>query len=139
QKLDGLYPEESRRFMHHYNFPPFSTGETWFLRGPRRREIGHGALGETALRPMIPAEESFPYTIRVVSEVLSSNGSTSQASICAASQALMDAGVPIKEAVAGVAMGLVKEGEKYAILTDIQGMEDHLGDMDFKVAGTRKG
>lgn len=139
QKLDGLYPEESRRFMHHYNFPPFSTGETWFLRGPRRREIGHGALGETALRPMIPAEESFPYTIRVVSEVLSSNGSTSQASICAASLALMDAGVPIKEAVAGVAMGLVKEGEKYAILTDIQGMEDHLGDMDFKVAGTRKG
>ncbi|HEX6387360.1 MAG TPA: polyribonucleotide nucleotidyltransferase, partial [Anaerolineae bacterium] len=139
QKLDGLYPEESRRFMHHYNFPPFSTGETWFLRGPKRREIGHGALAETALRPMIPAEESFPYTIRVVSEVLSSNGSTSQASICASSLALMDAGVPIKQAVAGLAMGLVKEGEKYAILTDIQGMEDHLGDMDFKVAGTSEG
>jgi polyribonucleotide nucleotidyltransferase len=139
QKLDGLYPEESRRFMHHYNFPPFSTGETWFLRGPKRREIGHGALAETALRPMIPDENTFPYTIRVVSEVLSSNGSTSQASICASSLALMDAGVPVKRPVAGVAMGLVKEGEKYAILTDIQGMEDHLGDMDFKVAGTSEG
>ena len=139
QKLDGLYPEESRRFMHHYNFPPFSTGETWFLRGPKRREIGHGALAETALRPMIPDEDTFPYTIRVVSEVLSSNGSTSQASVCASSLALMDAGVPVKRTVAGVAMGLVKEGEKYAILTDIQGMEDHLGDMDFKVAGTSEG
>jgi len=139
QKLDGLYPEESRRFMHHYNFPPFSTGETWFLRGPKRREIGHGALAETALRSTIPDESTFPYTIRVVSEVLSSNGSTSQASVCASSLALMDAGVPIKRAVAGVAMGLVKEGEKYAILTDIQGMEDHLGDMDFKVAGTSEG
>jgi polyribonucleotide nucleotidyltransferase len=139
QKLDGLYPRDSRRFMHHYNFPPYSTGETWFLRGPKRREIGHGALGETALRSMIPSEEEFPYTIRVVSEVLSSNGSTSQASICAASLALMDCGVPIKRAVAGTAMGLVTDGEKYAILTDIQGMEDHLGDMDFKVAGTRDG
>lgn len=139
QKLDGLYPQDSRRFMHHYNFPPYSTGETWFLRGPKRREIGHGALGETALRPMIPSEEEFPYTIRVVSEVLSSNGSTSQASICAASLALMDCGVPIKKPVAGTAMGLVSDGEKHAVLTDIQGMEDHLGDMDFKVAGTQDG
>jgi polyribonucleotide nucleotidyltransferase len=139
QKLDGLYPRDSRRFMHHYNFPPYSTGETWFLRGPKRREIGHGALGETALRPMIPSEEEFPYTIRVVSEVLSSNGSTSQASICAASLALMDCGVPLKKPVAGTAMGLVTDGEKFAILTDIQGMEDHLGDMDFKVAGTSDG
>ncbi len=139
QKLDGLYPEESRRFIHHYNFPPFSTGETWPLRGPKRREIGHGALAQTALEPVIPAEESFPYTIRVVSEVLSSNGSTSQASICASSLALMDCGVPIKRAVAGVAMGLVTDGKKYAILTDIQGVEDHLGDMDFKVAGTSAG
>jgi polyribonucleotide nucleotidyltransferase len=139
QKLDGLYPEDSRRYMHHYNFPPYSTGETWFLRGPKRREIGHGALAETALLPMIPGEEEFPYTIRVVSEVLSSNGSTSQASVCASSLALMDCGVPIERPVAGIAMGLVKQGEKYAILTDIQGMEDHLGDMDFKVAGTREG
>ncbi len=139
QKLDGLYPRDSRRFMHHYNFPPFSTGETWFLRGPKRREIGHGALGETALRPMIPSEEEFPYTIRVVSEVLSSNGSTSQASICATSLALMDCGVPIKKPVAGTAMGLITDGNKYAILTDIQGLEDHLGDMDFKVAGTKDG
>ncbi|MDX1616689.1 MAG: polyribonucleotide nucleotidyltransferase, partial [Candidatus Promineifilaceae bacterium] len=139
QKLDGLYPEDTRRFMHHYNFPPYSTGETWFLRGPKRREIGHGALAQTALEPMVPDEEEFPYTIRVVSEVLSSNGSTSQASICASSLALFDCGVPLKRAVAGVAMGLVKDGEKYAVLTDIQGMEDHLGDMDFKVAGTREG
>lgn len=139
QKLEGLYPEDSRRYMHHYNFPPFSTGETWPLRGPRRREIGHGALAENALLPMIPDEEEFPYTIRVVSEVLSSNGSTSQASVCASSLALMDCGVPIKKPVAGIAMGLVKEGEKYAVLTDIQGMEDHLGDMDFKVAGTAEG
>lgn len=139
QKLDGLYPEESRRFIHHYNFPPFSTGETWFLRGPKRREIGHGALAETALRPMIPSEEEFPYTIRVVSEVLSSNGSTSQASVCASSLALMDCGVPIKKPVAGVAMGLVTDGQKFAVLSDIQGMEDHLGDMDFKVAGTADG
>jgi polyribonucleotide nucleotidyltransferase len=139
QKLDGLTPEESRRYMHHYNFPPFSTGETWPLRGPKRREIGHGALAEAALRPMIPSEADFPYTIRVVSEVLSSNGSTSQASVCASSLALMDCGVPIKRPVAGVAMGLVTDGNKYAILTDIQGIEDHLGDMDFKVAGTSEG
>jgi polyribonucleotide nucleotidyltransferase len=139
QKLDGLYPEDTRRFMHHYNFPPFSTGETWFLRGPKRREIGHGALVETALRPMVPSESDFPYAIRVVSEVLSSNGSTSQASVCATSLALMDCGVPIVRPVAGIAMGLVTDGSKHAILTDIQGLEDHLGDMDFKVAGTRVG
>jgi polyribonucleotide nucleotidyltransferase len=139
QRLDGLYPEDTRRFLHHYNFPPYSTGETWFLRGPKRREIGHGALAETALRPMVPDETEFPYTIRVVSEVLSSNGSTSQASICASSLALMDCGVPLKRAVAGVAMGLVIGGDNYAILSDIQGMEDHLGDMDFKVAGTTEG
>jgi polyribonucleotide nucleotidyltransferase len=139
QKLEGLYPEDSRRYMHHYNFPPFSTGETWFLRGPKRREIGHGALAEKALLPMIPPEEEFPYTIRVVSEVLSSNGSTSQASVCASTLALMDGGVPIKRPVAGVAMGLISDGEKYAILTDIQGLEDHIGDMDFKVAGTTEG
>jgi len=139
QKLDGLSPEESRRYMHHYNFPPFSTGETWFLRGPKRREIGHGSLARTALRPMIPDEKEFPYTIRVVSEVLSSNGSTSQASVCGSTLALMDAGVPIKAPVAGVAMGLITDGEKFAVLTDIQGLEDHLGDMDFKVAGTAAG
>jgi len=125
--------------MHHYNFPPFSTGETWPMRGPKRREIGHGALAGNALRPMIPSEDEFPYSIRVVSEVLSSNGSTSQASVCASTLALMDCGVPIKRPVAGVAMGLVSDGEKFAVLTDIQGMEDHLGDMDFKVAGTSEG
>ena len=139
QKLDGLAPGESRRYMHHYNFPPFSTGETWPMRGPRRREIGHGALAETALRPMIPAEEDFPYTIRVVSEVLSSNGSTSQASVCASTLSLMDCGVPLKKPVAGIAMGLISDGQKYSVLTDIQGLEDHLGDMDFKVAGTKDG
>ncbi len=139
QPLDGLYPEDTKRFMHHYNFPPYSTGETWFLRGPKRREIGHGALAETALRPMIPDEDVFPYTIRVVSEVMSSNGSTSMASVCGSTLALMDAGVPILRPVAGIAMGLIKEGERYAVLTDIQGMEDHLGDMDFKVAGTERG
>lgn len=139
QLLDDLSPEESKRYIHHYNFPPYSTGETWFLRGPRRREIGHGALAERALLPVIPAEEEFPYTIRVVSDVLSSNGSTSQASICGSSLALMDAGVPIRAPVAGIAMGLVMRDGRYRILTDIQGMEDHLGDMDFKVAGTRKG
>ena len=139
QKLDGLSPEESRRYMHHYNFPPFSTGETWFLRGPKRREIGHGALARTALYPMIPDEKEFPYTIRVVSEVLSSNGSTSQASVCGSTLALMDCGVPIKAPVAGVAMGLISDGDKYAILTDIQGLEDHIGDMDFKVAGSADG
>ncbi len=139
QKIDGLYPVTSRRYMHHYNFPPFSTGETWFLRGPKRREIGHGALAETALRYVIPSEEEFPYTIRVVSEVLASNGSTSQASVCASSLALMDCGVPIKAPVGGIAMGLISDGEQSAILTDIQGLEDHLGDMDFKVAGSRNG
>ncbi len=139
QKLDGLYPSDSRRYMHDYNFPPFSTGETWFLRGPKRREIGHGALAERALLPMIPSSEDFPYAIRVVSEVLSSNGSTSQASICASSLALLDCGVPLKKPVAGVAMGLISDGEKFAVLSDIQGMEDHLGDMDFKVAGTVDG
>ncbi|MCL4868771.1 MAG: polyribonucleotide nucleotidyltransferase [Anaerolineae bacterium] len=139
QKLDGLHPDETRRYIHHYNFPPFSTGETWSLRGPKRREIGHGALAETALRYVIPTEEEFPYTIRVVSEVLSSNGSTSQASVCASTLALMDTGVPIRRPVAGIAMGLVSDGQKYAVLTDIQGVEDHLGDMDFKVAGTSEG
>ena len=139
QRIDDLSAEETKRYIHHYNFPPYSTGETRFLRGPRRREIGHGALAERALLPMIPAEEEFPYTIRVVSDVLSSNGSTSQASICGSSLALMDAGVPIKAPVAGMAMGLVMRDSQYRILTDIQGMEDHLGDMDFKVAGTRKG
>jgi polyribonucleotide nucleotidyltransferase len=139
QILDGLTLEESKRFMHHYNFPPYCVGEPGFMRGPGRREIGHGALAERALEPMIPCEEDFPYTIRLVSEVLESNGSSSMASVCAASMSLMDAGVPIKAAVGGIAMGLIKEGERYAILTDIQGMEDFLGDMDFKVAGTRKG
>ncbi|AEF17313.1 Polyribonucleotide nucleotidyltransferase [Thermoanaerobacterium xylanolyticum LX-11] len=139
QILDGLGDEESKRYMHHYNFPPFSVGETRPLRGPGRREIGHGALAERALEPMIPSEEEFPYTIRLVSEVLSSNGSTSQASVCGSTLALMDAGVPIKAPVAGVAMGLIKEGDIVSILTDIQGIEDFLGDMDFKVAGTEKG
>lgn len=139
QILDGIDPEESKRFMHHYNFPPFSVGEARPLRAPGRREIGHGALGERALSKVIPSEAEFPYTIRLVSEVLESNGSTSQASICASTLAMMDAGVPIKAPVAGVAMGLIKDGEHVSILTDIQGMEDHLGDMDFKVAGTSEG
>ncbi|NLG80969.1 MAG: polyribonucleotide nucleotidyltransferase [Bacilli bacterium] len=139
QKLDGLEEEEMKRFMHHYNFPPFSVGETGRYGSPGRREIGHGALGERALKYVIPNEEDFPYTIRLVSEVLESNGSTSQASICASTLALMAAGVPIKAPVAGIAMGLVKKDQHYTILTDIQGLEDHLGDMDFKVAGTRKG
>ncbi|GAB2722267.1 polyribonucleotide nucleotidyltransferase [Paenibacillus thermoaerophilus] len=139
QILDGLGVEETKRFMHHYNFPPFSVGEARPLRAPGRREIGHGALGERALEMVIPSEEEFPYTIRLVSEVLESNGSTSQASICASTLALMDAGVPIKAPVAGVAMGLIKEGDHVSILTDIQGIEDHLGDMDFKVAGTAEG
>jgi polyribonucleotide nucleotidyltransferase len=139
QELDTLRPEEVKRYMHHYNFPPFSTGETWAMRGPRRREIGHGALAETALQPMIPPEARFPYTLRVVSEVLSSNGSTSMASVCGSTLALMDAGVPIQGPVAGIAMGLISENGQYAILSDIQGLEDHLGDMDFKVAGTRAG
>lgn len=139
QILDGLDLEESKRFMHHYNFPHYSVGETGPIRGPGRREIGHGALGERALEKVVPSEKEFPYTIRLVSEVLESNGSSSQASICASTLAMMDAGVPIKAPVAGIAMGLVKEGEDYTILTDIQGMEDALGDMDFKVAGTEKG
>ncbi|PWW06446.1 polyribonucleotide nucleotidyltransferase [Paenibacillus cellulosilyticus] len=139
QILDGISPEESKRFMHHYNFPPFSVGEARPLRAPGRREIGHGALGERALSKVIPPESEFPYTIRLVSEVLESNGSTSQASICASTLAMMDAGVPIKAPVAGIAMGLIKDGDHFSILSDIQGMEDHLGDMDFKVAGTAAG
>ncbi|MGV2874342.1 polyribonucleotide nucleotidyltransferase [Macrococcus capreoli] len=139
QIIDGLGVEEEKRYMHHYNFPNFSVGETGPVRGPGRREIGHGALGERALLQVIPDEKEFPYTIRVVSEVLESNGSSSQASICGSTLALMDAGVPIKAPVAGIAMGLVKKDEHYTILSDIQGMEDALGDMDFKVAGTAKG
>ncbi|KGX93127.1 polyribonucleotide nucleotidyltransferase [Pontibacillus halophilus JSM 076056 = DSM 19796] len=139
QILDGLDLEESKRFMHHYNFPPFSVGETGRMGAPGRREIGHGALGERALEAVAPSEKDFPYTIRLVSEVLESNGSTSQASICASTLAMMDAGVPIKAPVAGIAMGLVKSGDDYTVLTDIQGMEDALGDMDFKVAGTAAG
>ncbi len=139
QVLDGLGLEESKRFMHHYNFPQYSVGETGPMRGPGRREIGHGALGERALEPIVPDEKDFPYTIRLVSEILESNGSSSQASICASTMAMMDAGVPIKAPVAGIAMGLVKSGENYTVLTDIQGMEDALGDMDFKVAGSEKG
>ncbi len=145
QKLDTLNVEETKRYMHHYNFPPFSTGEVAPNRGPRRREIGHGALAERALEPMIPAQETFPYTLRLVSEVLASNGSTSMASVCGSTLALMDAGVPIKAPVAGIAMGLVTDGQitdqglRYTILSDIQGLEDHLGDMDFKVAGTAQG
>src|SRR5690625_3348744 len=139
QILDGLDLEESKRFMHHYNFPNFSVGETGPIRGPGRREIGHGALGEKALEKVVPSEDTFPYTIRLVSEVLESNGSSSQASICASTLAMMHAGVPIAAPVAGIAMGLIKTGENYSILTDIQGMEDALGDMDFKVAGTAKG
>ncbi len=140
QELDSLTPIDTKRYMHHYNFPPFSTGEVKPLRGQSRREVGHGALAERALEPVIPAEETFPYTIRVVSEVLSSNGSTSMGSVCGSTLALMDAGVPIKAPVAGVAMGLITDdGGRYKILTDIQGTEDHLGDMDFKVAGTAQG
>ncbi len=142
QILDGLSNEDSKRYMHHYNFPPYSTGEAKPMRGPGRREIGHGALAERALEPMIPSEEEFPYAIRLVSEVMSSNGSTSQASVCGSTLSLMDAGVPIKRPVAGAAMGLIKasdESGKVAILTDIQGLEDFLGDMDFKVAGTTEG
>lgn len=139
QIIDGLGIEDSKRFIHHYNFPQFSVGSTGPNRGPGRREIGHGALGERALAQVIPNEEDFPYMIRLVSEVLESNGSSSQASICAGTLALMDAGVPIKSPVAGIAMGLVMEDENYTVLTDIQGLEDHLGDMDFKVAGTKDG
>ncbi|MEW6028380.1 MAG: polyribonucleotide nucleotidyltransferase [Chloroflexota bacterium] len=140
QELDSLTPIDTKRYMHHYNFPPFSTGEVKPLRGQSRREVGHGALAERALEPVIPSEETFPYTLRVVSEVLSSNGSTSMASVCGSTLSLMDAGVPIKAPVAGVAMGLITdESGRYKILTDIQGTEDHLGDMDFKVAGTAQG
>jgi polyribonucleotide nucleotidyltransferase len=140
QELDTLSPADSKRYMHHYNFPPYSTGEVKPLRGQSRREVGHGALAERALEPVIPAEESFPYTIRVVSEVLSSNGSSSMGSVCGSTLALMDAGVPIKAPVSGVAMGLITDDTgRYQILTDIQGAEDHLGDMDFKVAGTSQG
>ncbi len=139
QMIDNLSPHDSKRFMHHYNFPPFSVGEVRFLRGTSRREVGHGALAERALLPVIPSEEDFPYTLRLVSEVLSSNGSSSMASVCGSTLSLMDTGVPIKAPVAGVAMGLVMAGDNYAILTDIQGLEDHIGDMDFKVAGTEAG
>lgn len=145
QTLDTLLPEDTKRYLHHYNFPPFSTGETWPNRGPRRREIGHGALAERALVPVIPDQSVFPYTLRLVSEVLTSNGSTSMASVCGSTLALMDAGVPISAPVAGIAMGLISEGDvtqpgsRYVVLSDIQGMEDQLGDMDFKVAGTATG
>jgi len=139
QKLEGIDDEEVKRYMHHYNMPPYSTAEAKPLRAAGRREIGHGALAERALEPVLPSEDEFPYAIRTVSEVLSSNGSTSQASVCGSTLALMDAGVPIKAPVAGIAMGLIKENDKVAVLTDIQGLEDFLGDMDFKVAGTEKG
>ncbi len=138
-RLDTLGLQESKRYFHHYNFPPFSVGEAGFMRGPKRRDIGHGALAERALVPVIPPEEEFPYTIRVVSDILESNGSSSMASVCGSTLALMDAGVKVKAPVAGIAMGLIKEAEDYIVLTDIAGVEDHLGDMDFKVAGTAKG
>lgn len=139
QTIDGLDEEEERRYMHHYNFPAFSVGEARASRGPGRREIGHGALAQRAIEPLLPSEDEFPYTIRVVSEVMSSNGSTSQASVCGSTLCLLDAGVPMKDMVAGIAMGLIKDEEDVVILSDIQGMEDFLGDMDFKVAGTEKG
>ena len=139
QRIDDLSLEVERRYMHHYNFPPYSVGETGFMRGPKRRDIGHGALAQRALEPMIPALDEFPYTIRLVSETLESNGSSSMGSVCGSTLSLMDAGVPIKRPVSGIAMGLVKEGDEHVILTDIQGAEDHLGDMDFKVAGSREG
>jgi polyribonucleotide nucleotidyltransferase len=139
QKIDDLSLEQERRYMHHYNFPPYSVGETGFMRGPKRRDIGHGALAQRALEAVIPGPDEFPYTIRIVSETLESNGSSSMGSVCGSTLALMDAGVPIKAPVSGIAMGLVKEGDDYVILTDIQGAEDHLGDMDFKVAGSPNG
>jgi polyribonucleotide nucleotidyltransferase len=139
QRVDDLSLETERRYMHHYNFPPYSVGETGMMRGPKRRDIGHGALAQRALEAMIPQADEFPYTIRIVSETLESNGSSSMGSVCGSTLALMDAGVPIKAPVSGIAMGLVKEGDDYIILTDIQGAEDHLGDMDFKVAGTENG
>ena len=139
QRIDDLSLEQERRYMHHYNFPPYSVGETGFMRGPKRRDIGHGALAQRALEAVIPGPEDFPYTIRLVSETLESNGSSSMGSVCGSTMALMHAGVPIEAPVSGIAMGLVKEGDDYTILTDIQGAEDHLGDMDFKVAGTSEG
>nr|HPQ40136.1 polyribonucleotide nucleotidyltransferase [bacterium] len=139
QKIDDLEGETYKSFMLHYNFPPFCVGETGFLRGPGRREIGHGALAERAILPILPKEEDFPYTVRIVSDIMESNGSSSMASVCGATLSLMDGGVPIKNPVAGIAMGLITEGDEYAILSDISGLEDHLGDMDFKVAGTRDG
>ena len=139
QRIDDLSLDETKRYIHHYNFPPYSVGETGFMRGPKRRDIGHGALAERALVPVIPSAADFPYTLRLVSEILESNGSSSMASVCGSTLSLMDAGVPITAPVAGIAMGLIKEGDSYVILTDIQGAEDHLGDMDFKVAGSREG
>ncbi|MEA2391573.1 MAG: polyribonucleotide nucleotidyltransferase, partial [Solirubrobacteraceae bacterium] len=138
-RLDTLGLETKKYYFHHYNFPPFSVGEAGFMRGPKRRDIGHGALAERALVPMIPSIEDFPYTVRVVSDIFESNGSSSMASVCGSSLSLMDAGVPIARPVAGIAMGLIKEGDDYVVLSDIAGVEDHLGDMDFKVAGTEKG
>lgn len=139
QILDGLDNESSKRYIHHYNFPPYSVGEARPMRGPGRREIGHGALAERALEPVIPSDEEFPYTIRVVSEALESNGSTSMGSVCGSTMSLMAAGVPIKRPVSGVAMGLIREENEFSVLTDLQGLEDALGDMDFKVAGTTEG
>jgi polyribonucleotide nucleotidyltransferase len=139
QRIDGIGIETSKRYIHHYNFPPFSVGETGFMRGPKRRDIGHGALAERALLPMVPSEDEFPYTLRLVSETLESNGSSSMASVCGSTLAMLDAGVKLTRPVAGIAMGLIKEGDDYIILSDIQGDEDHLGDMDFKIAGTEKG
>ncbi len=139
QRVETLAGDSSKRFMLHYNFPPYCVGEVKPLRGPSRREIGHGALAERALEPVLPSEEEFPFTLRIVSEVMESNGSSSMATVCGGSLALMDAGVPIKEHVAGIAMGLIKESDNYYVLTDILGDEDHLGDMDFKVAGTKDG
>src|SRR5207248_3662682 len=138
-RLDTLGLQTAKYYWHHYNFPPFSVGEAGFMRGPKRRDIGHGALAERALVPMVPSTDEFPYTIRVVSDILESNGSSSMASVCGSSLSLMDAGVPLKRAVAGIAMGLIKEGDDYVVLTDIAGVEDQLGDMDFKVAGTERG
>src|SRR6185503_658450 len=139
QRVEELEGQSWKSYMLHYNFPPFSVGETRPIRGPGRREIGHGALAERAIEPGIPSDQTFPYTIRLVSDILESNGSSSMASVCGGSMALMDAGVPIKAPVAGIAMGLIKEGEAVEVLTDILGVEDHLGDMDFKVTGTRDG
>src|SRR5690606_19358308 len=139
QTIDALTERYEKAFMLHYNFPPFSVGEARFLRGPGRREVGHGNLAERALAAVMPSQEEVPYTVRVVSETLESNGSSSMATVCGASLSLMDAGVPISAPVAGIAMGLIEEGDRVAILSDILGDEDHLGDMDFKVAGTRQG